>query len=138
MQRLGKYLTGSIERYYQLRSFSTNLHSLLNKLLNWPWQGGFIARKRSPIKSCLRKSAVPTKNAVSTNKKHSRYIHFISNFLAMHPHGKMLYVWNGRYYFYVWKSIDRLLFFFQESLKKTVVCMKSEMHILRFYVVGQK
>ncbi len=37
-------------------------------------------------------SASQSKNAVSTNLKHSRYIHLMSNFLSIHSHTKRLYV----------------------------------------------
>ena len=37
-------------------------------------------------------SAPQSKNAVSTNIKHSRYIHFMSNFLSILFHTKKLYV----------------------------------------------
>ena len=36
-------------------------------------------------------SAPQSKNAVSTYIKHSRYIHFMSNFLSNHFHAKKLY-----------------------------------------------
>ncbi len=37
-------------------------------------------------------SAPQSKNAVSTNIKHSRYIHLMSNFSSIHFHAKRLYV----------------------------------------------
>ena len=36
--------------------------------------------------------AQQSKNAVSTNVKHRRYVHFISNFLSIHFHTKRFYV----------------------------------------------
>ncbi len=40
----------------------------------------------------LTRTAVPSKNAVSANIKHSRYFHQTSNFWSIHYYGKRLYV----------------------------------------------
>ncbi len=46
-------------------------------------------------------SAPQSKNTVSTNIKHSRYIHLMSNFLSIHSHIKWLYV-----QFYMFDIVD--------------------------------
>ena len=71
-------------------------------------------------------SAPQSKIAVSTNIKHSRYIHLMSNFLSIHVHTKRLYVhvWHSRYSLFSWKRIDRLLITsgIVESKRKYSVC----------------
>ncbi len=44
------------------------------------------------ISDWFNNSATQSKNAVSTNIKHNRYIHLMSNFSSIHFHTKRLYV----------------------------------------------
>ncbi len=52
-----------------------------------------VACTRTPQFVISVNSAPQSKNAVSTNTKHSRYIHLMSNFSLIHSHGKRLYVY---------------------------------------------
>ena len=49
------------------------------------------------LKLILHKAAPQSKNTISTNINHSKYIHLMSNFSSIHLHTKRLYIHN-----YVW------------------------------------
>ena len=78
---------------------------------------------------------------VSTNIKHRRYIHLMSNFSSIHFHIKMLYMHMfdiAEYSLYFmeedWSSPNHFRNFLRQ---KKVFCMWSKMQVLRFYFVGQ-
>ena len=84
-----------LEKEKELRAELENLQVEIEPLEKVKYRGNLMGKGYHLHSRII--SAVPSKNAVSANIKHSRYFQYTFNFCSFHYCGKRLYVHQGHY-----------------------------------------